>query len=88
MKSGTKVRNNSQTPTACQHYFFLTAYTMCPHFRVFSDRNRGLFLCLSENEGCVRYTSAESRPKVWNEAKNRITFAPSKQQSDDRTTKK
>ncbi len=31
------IRNSDRLPAL----FFLAAYTMCPHFRVFSDRNRG-----------------------------------------------
>jgi hypothetical protein len=40
-----------------------------------SDRNRDHFLYLSEISGCVRYTFAGSRQKVWNETENAITFA-------------
>ncbi len=47
-----------------------------------SDRNRGAFFCLSEIDGCVRYTSTESWRNVWNGAENPITFASSNNKSD------
>jgi hypothetical protein len=43
---------------------------------------------LSEISRSVRCTSARSWRKVWSEAKNRITFAPSKVQSRNKVTEK